>query len=71
MPNLHPLPNMLLTEFDLRLDALSLIGTSLRPRCAPAAENLFVHKQLAMYRSTSNDVVFAIVRRPSHKQGET
>ncbi len=49
MPNLHSLSNLLLTTFDLLLDALRFIGVSLRPRCALAAENLFLRKQLALY----------------------
>jgi len=36
--------------FDLLLDTLRFIRVSLRPRCALAAENLFLGKQLALYR---------------------
>jgi putative transposase len=49
MPNLNSLSNVLLTTFDLLLDALRFIGLSLRPQCALAAENLFLRKQLALY----------------------
>ena len=35
--------------FDLLLDTLRFIRVSLRPRCALAAENLFLRKQLALY----------------------
>ena len=43
------LSKLQLTTFDLLLDALSFIRVSLRPRCALAAENLFLRKQLALY----------------------
>ncbi len=49
MPRLDFLPNVLLTIFDLLLDPLMFIRVSLRPRCALAAENLFLRKQLALY----------------------
>ena len=49
MPKLDSLPNVLVTLFDLGLDALSFIRTSLRPQCALVAENLFLRKQLALY----------------------
>ncbi len=49
MPNLHSLSNLLLTTFDLSLDALNFIRLSVQPRCALAAENLFLRKQLALY----------------------
>jgi putative transposase len=49
MPKLDSLSNVLLTMFDLLLDALRFIRVSLRPRCALAAENLFLRKQLALY----------------------
>ena len=49
MPNVSSLSNVLLTTFDLLLDALRFMGVSLRPRCALAAENLFLRKQLALY----------------------
>lgn len=40
---------VLLTMFDLLLDVLRFIPAGLRPRCALAAENLFLRKQLALY----------------------
>ena len=43
------LSKLLLTIFDLLLDALKFIRLSLRSRCAVAAENLFLRKQLALY----------------------
>jgi putative transposase len=49
MPKLDFISNALLTIFDLLLDTLSFIRDSLRPRCALAAENLFLRKQLALY----------------------
>ena len=49
MPKLDFLSNALLTMFDLLLDTLMFIRVSLRPRCALAAENLFLRKQLALY----------------------
>jgi hypothetical protein len=49
MPNLHSLSNLLLTTFDLLLDALNFFRLSLQPRRAVAAENLFLRKQLALY----------------------
>jgi putative transposase len=49
MPKLDSLSNVLLTMLDLFLDALRFIRVSLRPRCALAAENLFLRKQLALY----------------------
>jgi hypothetical protein len=49
MPKLDSLSNMLLTMFDLLLDALRLIMVCLRPRRALAADNLFLRKQLALY----------------------
>jgi putative transposase len=49
MLKLDSLSNVLLTMFDLLLDALRFIRVSLRPRCALAAENLFLRKQLALY----------------------
>ncbi len=52
MPNLHCLSNLLLTTFDLLLDALNFIRLGLQPRCALAAENLFLRKQLALYRES-------------------
>jgi len=47
MPKLDSLSNLLLTALDLLLDALRFIRLSLPPHCAVAAENLFLHKQLA------------------------
>ena len=49
MPKLDSLSNLLGTLVDLPLDALRLISLGLRPRCALAAENLFLRKQLALY----------------------
>jgi predicted signal transduction protein with EAL and GGDEF domain len=49
MPKLDSLSNLLLTTFNLLLDALRFIGLCLRPHCAVAAENLFLRKQLALY----------------------
>ena len=50
MPNLDCLSNLLLTILDLWLDTLRFIRVSLRPQWAIAAENLFLRKQLALYR---------------------
>jgi len=49
LPKLDFLSNVLLILFDLLLDALRFIRVSLRPRCAMAAENLILRKQLALY----------------------
>jgi hypothetical protein len=49
MPKLDSLSNLLGTLFDLLRDALRFIRVGLRPRCALAAENLFLRKQLALY----------------------
>jgi putative transposase len=49
MPKLDFLLKLLLTTFDLLLDALKFIRLSLRPNSALAAENLFLRKQLALY----------------------
>ena len=49
MPKLDSLFNLLRRLFNLSLDALSFIRVSLRARCAMAAENLFLRKQLALY----------------------
>ena len=49
MRKLDSLSNLLGTLFDLMLDALRLVRVSLRSRCALAAENLFLRKQLALY----------------------
>jgi hypothetical protein len=49
MPKLDFLSNVMLTMFDLLLDTLRFIRVSLRLRCALAAENFFLHKQLALY----------------------
>jgi putative transposase len=50
MPKLDSLSNLLGILFDLLRDALRLIRVSLRARCALATENLFLRKQLALYR---------------------
>ena len=49
MPQIDSLSNVLLTMFDLLLDALRFIKGSLRPRCALATGNLFLRKQLALH----------------------
>jgi len=49
MPKLDFLCNVLLIVFDLLLGTLRFIRVSLRPRCALAAENLFLRKPLALY----------------------
>src|SRR5215470_19570571 len=49
MPKVDRLFSLLLTIFDLLLDALRFIRLSLHPRCTLAAENLFLRKQLALY----------------------
>jgi hypothetical protein len=49
MPKLDSLSDLLGTLVDLLLGALRLVSGSLRPRCALAAENLFLRKQLALY----------------------
>jgi putative transposase len=49
MPKLDFLSHVLLIVFDLLLDTLRFIRVSLRPRCALAAENLFLRKQLSFY----------------------
>ena len=49
MPKFASLPNVLLTMFNLWLDALRFIGVSLWPRRALAAENLSLRKQWALY----------------------
>ena len=49
MPKVDRLFSLLLTIFDLLLDALRFIRRSLQPRCALTAENLFLRKQLALY----------------------
>jgi hypothetical protein len=49
MPKVDRLFSLLLTLFDLFLDALRFIRLSLEPRCTLAAENLFLRKQLALY----------------------
>src|SRR5215831_20756106 len=41
--------NLVLTIVALWLDGLRLLALSFRPRCALAAENLFLRKQLALY----------------------
>jgi len=45
MPKVDRLFRLLLTIFDLLLDALRFIRLSLQPRCTLAAENLFLRKQ--------------------------
>ena len=49
MPKLDSVSNLLGTLFNLTLDTLRLIRVSLRPRCALAAEDPFLRKQLALY----------------------
>lgn len=49
MTKLDSLPSLLLTMVDRLRDALKFIKASLRLRRASAAENLFLHKQLALY----------------------
>jgi putative transposase len=49
MPNLNSLSNARVTMVHLVLDAVSFVRLSLRLRCALAAENLFLRKQLALY----------------------
>jgi hypothetical protein len=48
MPKLDFLLKLLLTTFDLLLDALRFIRLSLRPNSALAAENLFLRKSRGM-----------------------
>ena len=49
MPKVDRLFSLLLTVFDLLLDAWRFIRLSLQLRCTLAAENLFLRKQLALY----------------------
>src|SRR5262252_1489112 len=49
MPKVDRLFRLLLTIFDLLLEAWRFIRLSLQPRCTLAAENLFLRKQLALY----------------------
>jgi len=49
MAKLDSLSNVVLTMSDLLLDTLRFVRSSLRPRWALAAENLFLRKQLALY----------------------
>ena len=49
MSKVDRLFSLLLTIFDLLLDALRFIRHSLQQRCTLAAENLFLRKQLALY----------------------
>ena len=49
MPKLNSLAHVLLTTFDLWLDALKFVKLSLQPNRALVAENLFLRKQLALY----------------------
>ena len=46
---MQPGENVQLTIFDLCVDALRFVRISLRPRCALAAENLFLREQLGLY----------------------
>jgi len=48
MAILDSLSNLLATLLDLGLDAIRLARTNLHPRCALAAENLFLRKQVAL-----------------------
>ena len=57
MPKLNSLSNVLLPMFDLWLDTLRFIRVSLRPRCALAAENLFLRKQLAFTWNVRSSLV--------------
>ena len=67
IPKLDRLPNVALTMFDLWLDALRFIGTSLRPRRAPVAESLFLRKQLAFYLERKVRVLLEIQKWLGHK----
>jgi len=49
MPKVDRLFSLLLTIFDLLLNALRFIRFSLQRRGTLAAENLFLRKQLALY----------------------
>src|SRR5215469_11385065 len=49
MPKVDRLFRLLLTIFDLLLDAFRFVRLSLQPRCTLAAENLFLRKQMALY----------------------
>ena len=48
-PTFDSLTNLFETLLDLGLDAIRLARANLRPRCALAAENLFLRKQLALH----------------------
>jgi len=48
MPTFDSVSKLLETLFDLRLDVVRFVSASLRSRCALAAENLFLRKQLAL-----------------------
>jgi len=45
----HSLSDLVLAAFGLFLNALRFVALCLRPRCALAAENLFLRRQLALY----------------------
>src|SRR5215470_8396038 len=49
MPKVDRFFSLLLTMFDLLLDAFRFIRLSLQPGCTLAAENLLLRKQLALY----------------------
>ncbi len=49
MLRINSLSDVFQTAPNLLLDVLRFIRASLRPRCALAAENLFLRKQLALY----------------------
>jgi len=49
MPKAARLFSLLVTIFDLLLDAFRFIRLSLQPRGSLAAENLFLRKQLALH----------------------
>ena len=49
MPKVDRLFSLLLTIFDLLLDAFRFIRLRLQRRCTLAAENLFLRKQLTLY----------------------
>jgi hypothetical protein len=58
MPKLDFLSNVLLIVFDLLLDTLRFIRVSLQPRCALAAEKLFLREQLALYLERIGSVAY-------------
>jgi hypothetical protein len=61
MPNLDSLSNVLLTMFDLLLDALRFIRVSLRPRCALAAESLYSPQAIGSVVTANNLVQTEII----------